>query len=156
MVYSQIYSDWTAIPGISFTDVANKTTVQPGNKDPVKYVDCIRGMLRSSVIKVSGEIDTRPWVAVRETGSDNLKVCPLLEGQWDSCSVKRTMCHRANPSMDSLITLHFICWLTTFCHHDTMAEITSVSLKPTFILKSKSDGMLQPQIIEFSTGLCYT
>lgn len=97
VVYSQTYSDRTAIPGMSFTDVANRTTVQPGNKDPLEYVDCICRMLRSSVIKVSGEIDTRPWVSVSETGSDNQKVCPLGEGQWDSCSVEHTMCHRANP-----------------------------------------------------------
>lgn len=115
------------------TDVANTpTTVQPRNRDPLGHVSqCVRGVLRLSVIEVSGEIDTRPWVAVRETGSANLQVCPLGEGQSDSGSVNSTLRHKANPLMDSFITKHFVCWLTTFCHQDTMVEITSVSLHPT-------------------------
>lgn len=68
------------------------TTAQSGNKDPL----C--GMLSSSMIEASSEMDTRPRVAVRETASAaNLQVCPLGKSQSDSCSVNSTMRHGGQP-----------------------------------------------------------
>lgn len=99
-VYSQKYSDWTAIPGI----LPQMLQIQYNSWVYTWYVE---------VASDRGQWWNR-HKAMRETGSDNLQVCPLGEGQSGSCSVNSTMRHRANPLMERhnltiyMLTHHFL------------------------------------------------